>query len=140
MLPFKVLLGSALVLTSAAVSAGVYRWVDTEGHVHYTDRAVPNSELVNVRTGHVDEKAAAAAAAGAPLTGDQLTMKKADCEQKKRQYESYKTAVKIVETDSLGRKHEFNADETKQIIDKTQKEMDETCAAAGISTSSSATP
>src|ERR1051325_5006679 len=135
----RVVLPTVLMLTCAVASAGVYRWVDTEGHVHYTDKAVPNSEPVNIHTGHVEDKPSGDASA--PLTGDQLTQKKSDCEHKRRQYESYKSAVKIVETDQLGRKHEYNAEDQKMLVEKAQKDMQDVCAAAGVTISSeSSTP
>ena len=137
----RLVLSSALMLTCAVASAaGVYRWVDTEGHVHYTDKAVPNSEPVNVHTGHVQERTSAEAP-GAPNAA-QLTQLKSSCDQKKSQYESYKSAVKIVETDQLGRKHEYSAEDQKMLIDKAQKDMQDACAAAGvtITSESSSTP
>ncbi|HWT30062.1 MAG TPA: DUF4124 domain-containing protein, partial [Propylenella sp.] len=88
---FACLLG----LTSMAASAAVYRWVDEDGHVHYTDKAVVNSEVINVRTGTPKDASGNPVPAADPtLTQDQLTRKKADCEQKKQQYESYRTAIK----------------------------------------------
>ena len=144
---------SSIVIALAAAgfaisaSAAVYRWVDAEGHVHYTDKPVENSEPVNVQTGQpkgATESPSSSSSgsvtgssgitgSSSPLPADQLAQKKSECEQKKKQYASYKTAAKIVETDSLGRQHEYSADEQKQLVEKAQKEMEETCAAAGVS-------
>jgi hypothetical protein len=123
---------------SIAAPAAIYRWVDSDGHVHYTDRAVPNSELVDVHTGEV--KTGDEPAADANLPADQLALKKSQCEQKKKQYASYKTAIKIVETDSLGRQHEYTDDEMKMLIAKTQQAMLDACNAAGMGPTALTTP
>jgi hypothetical protein len=121
---------------SVAASAAIYRWVDGDGHVHFTDRAVPNSEIVDVRTGQAHEASSSEATTPDPnLPADQAALKKAECEQKKRQYKSYRTATKIVETDSLGRQHEYTDAEMKLLIDKAQQTMQSICSAAGISVS-----
>ncbi len=127
---------AALAAASFCLSAaaGVYRWVDGEGHVHYTDKAVENSEPVNIRTGQPVEKETPPPGVDPNLSTDQLAQKKSDCEQKKKQYASYASAKKIVETDGLGRAHEYSPDEMKMLAEKSQKAMEETCGAAGIST------
>ncbi len=143
--PLKVVVGALLALASVSSYAAVYRWVDTEGHVHYTDKAEPNSEPINIRTGQprdttplpssstTSSATSSSSGTSAPTTQEQ---KVALCAQKKQQLASYKTATKIVETDSLGRKHEFTAEEQTQLVTKAQQEMQEACGAAGVSTSS----
>ena len=138
MIRFKVLIAASLCLLSAAASAGVYRWVDADGRVHYTDKPVQNSEPVDTHSGQ--PKGAQPLPGPTPdssLTPEQLAQRKADCDQKKQQMTNYKTAAKIVETDSLGRQHEFSEDERKLLLKKTEQGMQESCGAAGISTSSS---
>jgi len=117
----------ALILLAipVAASAGVYRWVDADGHVHYTDKAEANADPIDVRTGKPKDVQPEGAS-----SEEQQSLKKADCEQKKKQLDSYKSAVKIIETDSLGRKHEFSAEEQKQLLDKTQQEMQQACGAS----------
>ncbi len=133
-----------LVLAAASFSltaaAAVYRWVDAQGHVHYTDKAVENAVPVDIRTGQPRNSQESPAGVDPNLTADQLAQKKAECEQKQKQYASYQSANKIVETDSLGRAHEYTADEMKMLADKTQQAMQQVCAAAGISTTAAATP
>src|SRR5688572_4383711 len=53
---------TALVLIGAATlaQADVYRWTDEQGRVHYSDRWVPNSELVKVDQSHENAQDAAA--------------------------------------------------------------------------------
>lgn len=143
MSPLKAVVGALAALVSVSSFAAVYRWVDTEGHVHYTDKAEPNSEPINVRTGQPRDAQPLPAASstsssttsgssGAASTPEQ---KVASCEQKKKQFESFKTATKIVETDSLGRQHSYTESEQKQLTEKAQQEMQEVCGAAGINVS-----
>src|SRR5260221_6427667 len=105
-IPFVVF--AALALVSGAASASIYRWVDADGRVHYTDKPVENAEPVNIRTGQ-PKGAIPLDTAPAPetkLTSEQRAQKQAACDQKKKQLATYKDAAKIVETDSLGREHE----------------------------------
>src|SRR4051794_29714676 len=114
MIRSSIIVALAAASFSISSTAAVYRWVDSEGHVHYTDKALENAEPVNVHTGQPKGTQALPAGEVPPsgnLTGEQLAQKKSECEQKKKQHDSYKTATKIVETDSLGRQHEYTADE-----------------------------
>jgi hypothetical protein len=130
----SILAALAAASFSITTSAAVYRWVDGEGHVHYTDRAVPNSEPVDIHTGQPRQSVESPTGGDPSLTTDQLALKKSECEQKKKQYASYRSATKVVETDSLGRGHEYSPDEMKLLIERSQQAMQETCGAAGIST------
>jgi hypothetical protein len=142
---FTPIAAAILALAALPALAGVYRWVDKDGHVHYTDKAEPHAEQINVHTGQI--RGSDTLDPNAPstnLTGDALVAKQAECEQKKKQYESYRTAVKIVETDSLGRKHEYTPEEQKQLTARALQEMQDICTLAGVSVSagtpSSSTP
>ncbi|QGU33290.1 DUF4124 domain-containing protein [Thermochromatium tepidum] len=44
-----------LLLFCAPSSAAVYRWLDTEGKVYYSDRRVSNADRLNVESGSVTE-------------------------------------------------------------------------------------
>ena len=130
-IPFAVF--AALALVSSAASASVYRWVDADGHVHYTDKPVQNAEPVNIHTGQ--PKGAIPLPDTTPahdprLTPDQRTQKQADCEQKKKQLATYKDAAKIVETDGLGREHEYTEAEKQALVKKTTQGMQESCGLA----------
>jgi hypothetical protein len=135
---FKLMAAVVLAVPMTATAA-IYRWVDTEGHVHYTDKAEANAEPINVHTGQPREvePIPAATSSDPSIAGDQAAQKKGDCDQKKKQYESYRTAAKIVETDSLGRAHEYTPDEQKQLVQRSQQAMKDAC---GTSVTSSATP
>lgn len=45
----RILLVVALLLVSISSMAAVYRWVDENGKVHYSDEPIPNAELVELK-------------------------------------------------------------------------------------------
>ena len=51
---WRILAISALLTAGASMTAhaDVYRWVDADGRVHYTDRWVPGAERIKLLTGH----------------------------------------------------------------------------------------
>jgi hypothetical protein len=58
---FRTLAFAGLLLgVQVATQADVYRWVDGQGRVQYTDRWVPGSQLVKVDKNKTDAEAAAA--------------------------------------------------------------------------------
>jgi predicted P-loop ATPase len=130
MIRLKLLAVGAMVVLSSMASAAVYRWVDADGKVHYTDKPVANAEPVNIQTGQPKDAVplpSSVPAQDTNLTPEQRTQKAADCEQKKKQLATYKDAAKIVETDSLGREHEYSEEEKQQLVKKTQQGMQESC-------------
>src|SRR5687767_1063831 len=52
-----------LICSSVAGAADVWRWVDSSGEVHYSDRWVPGSVLIKVERSRTNPDAAAAARA-----------------------------------------------------------------------------
>ncbi len=53
---------AALLTLSATASAEVYRWVDGQGRVHYSDRPSANAQLVSVRSRPSSDETVAARA------------------------------------------------------------------------------
>ncbi|HET7369439.1 MAG TPA: DUF4124 domain-containing protein [Gammaproteobacteria bacterium] len=54
----KYLLGFVLLLTMATASAGVYRWLDTEGVIHYSDTPPPKgAKLLSIESSPTDTAA-----------------------------------------------------------------------------------
>lgn len=47
-----------LLLCAGAVSAQVYKWVDADGVVHYTDQPVPGAERIDIKQNTVSTPAA----------------------------------------------------------------------------------
>lgn len=106
-----------------SAQAAVYKWKDANGRVHYGDQ--PVSGAVEVNGGAVT-----GAASDVPANADdqQAKQKKADeCARKRDQLATYKKASKVVETDSLGNQKEFNEDERKKLVERTQQQVVENC-------------
>lgn len=57
-----------LACLSGTVSAQVYRWVDPQGQTHYSDRPVPGSDRVSVRSGMATAEEALPSTSG-PVAG-----------------------------------------------------------------------
>lgn len=56
----RTLLVSALLVATVPASAEIYRWVDAQGHVHYSDRPVPGATRVVGIVTHATNPAAVA--------------------------------------------------------------------------------
>ena len=123
----------ALVLsigTAQAVladQATLYRWVDKNGAVHFTDQSTPGAKPFTARG---VPSAASSAAAAASAAQPDPAKSAAQCELKKKQLAGYQSAATIKETDSLGKVHEYSADERKQLVEMTRKQVTEACGSS----------
>jgi hypothetical protein len=118
--------------SAAAQDSKLYRWVDKDGHVHYGDQPGANSNAspVNIRSINTTDNLASDPAKAA------AAQKQAEaCKQKSDQFGQYQKASTITETDALGNKHEYSADEKNQLIAKTQKYLDDNCGGSASATS-----
>jgi hypothetical protein len=123
-------LALALILTGAALAvraADVYRYVDAQGGIHYTDTWVPGSTLIKVdhratsggappataRTLQGQQAIAAGDRAKADLTkqadeaavhGDVAQAKEADCKLAKDAYNKAVVARRIIKSDKDGQR------------------------------------
>lgn len=118
-----VTVGMCVAMSVLTAQADVYKWKDANGRVHYGDQPARGAEKVN--GGAVNATAADEASADA---SDQSKQKRAEeCSRRRDQLASYRTASKITETDSLGNQKEFNDDERKKLIERTQQQISESC-------------
>ncbi|MGH8541146.1 MAG: DUF4124 domain-containing protein [Stenotrophobium sp.] len=122
-----------LALTGLAFAGSVYKWTDAQGHVHYGD----NPAKLSAQKLDID----AANGEKPPATKTDTAAQKAkhveDCSRKRDQLATYKSAGRIIEKDNLGKEHEYTADERKQLIEQTQKQIDTDCADVPASDQSS---
>lgn len=60
-----------LIVSAGAASAQVYRWVDAEGHTHFSDRPLPGSDRMSIESGSGlrDSNPSSAGQPGFPLLG-----------------------------------------------------------------------
>lgn len=115
-------LGMCMAMSTLTAHADVYKWKDANGRVHYGDQPASGAEKVNA--GSVN----AAPADASDNATDQSAQKRVEeCSRMREQLANYKTASKIVETDSLGNQKEFSDDERKKLLDRTQKQIAASC-------------
>ncbi|MDB5987662.1 MAG: hypothetical protein JWR16_2715 [Nevskia sp.] len=114
-----------LVLLTGAVHADtgkVYRWVDSVGHVHFSDQADLSAHEV---------KKNAPAASKAPVSDSSEVsdggVRAQECQRKKEQLITYRHAAKVTETDGLGNTREYSPDEKQKLIELTEKSIHELC-------------
>ena len=112
-----------MAMSALNAHAAVYKWKDADGRVHYGDQPTA-SGAEKLNAGAVN----GAAADDVDNPADQTVQKKAEeCSRKRDQLANYKKASKIVETDSLGNQKEFTDDERKKLLERTQKQMTDSC-------------
>ncbi|MDR3419415.1 MAG: DUF4124 domain-containing protein [Nevskia sp.] len=124
-------LAAAGLLLAAAVTAqpNMYRWVDKDGHVHYGDQpGVANAQRLETSQ-QPNAQGAQAQPGGGGSSGATQTASgpAADCKSKTEQLANYQNAASITETDAIGNKHEYSAEERQKLVDLTQKYVDEHC-------------
>ena len=122
------LVAASLFLCAAAGADGtLYRWVDKDGRVHYGDDPAAANNAREVAPNPLN-----AGVSGSSSGGDDAAAQKqaAECKSKSDLLGRYKNAATISETDALGNTREYSADEKDQLVAKTQKYVDDHCAAA----------
>lgn len=116
----------ALVLVVAALawaamshaSQNLYRWVDAQGQVHFSDQAHDNAQRLNLRFPD-----GTASSPPPPATA----LNDAACKQDKVRLASYRKAASITETDALGKTHVFTPAEQQKLIARTQVAVKKNC-------------
>jgi hypothetical protein len=149
----RILWMGALLAISAAASADVYRWVDAQGRVHYSDRPVENAELVSIASRPTNREAVAArteaestqraqvASREAQQRSEQATanaveqdVQKSRDEQCKEAQARYKTAIESQRLYRVGkdgeRQYLTDAELTETRVN-SKKAVDELCKPAG---------
>jgi hypothetical protein len=143
----------ALLTLSATASAEVYRWVDGQGRVHYSDRPAENSQLVSVRsrpsspeaiaerTGQEAEQRAQSAARETEQRNEQATANAVQKdvnasreEQCKKAQEAYKTAVesqRLYREGKNGEREYLTDAEITEARVNGRKAVDQLCKPAG---------
>jgi Domain of unknown function (DUF4124) len=130
-----------LLLPLYAMSGDVYRTVDAQGHVEYTDTPTPGSELVHVADGHVASQPAPAKPDGAKRADEQLSQESAQramqsdltqarTEQCKKATEAYQQSIRarrIYKTDDDGSKEYLSDADADQIRLNNRLEMESAC-------------
>jgi hypothetical protein len=130
-----------LCVCAFAASAGqVYKWIDANGRVHYSDTPRPGWTRVDVRTGGgLQTVTAAPPAAGnsetvgedAEDSPERARLRAEECQRRRDQLETYRTSNQIIERDALGNERTYTEEQRLQLIEQTQRQINELCAPAG---------
>lgn len=142
--PLAALLAAVLATATLGASAGeVYKWVDPAGRTHYSDMPRPGWERVDLRGSNAVANATAPAAAESADGGEsgeateagtdtaaREQLRAEECQRAKDQLASYQRAPNIVERDALGNEKEYSSEERLQLLERTQKRVDEYCGTA----------
>lgn len=128
-------IGAGLLLISAAASAEMYRWVDSAGKVHYSDRPTQGSTEVKVRVPGdspvpaVAGDGSAPADAVEPLPEDDATQVRGQlCVQAKQRLASYEQADGLY-VDEAGGRRDLSMEERVDAIVKAKRAVKDLCEA-----------
>jgi len=147
---------AALMLTApaAAQAAEVYRWVDEQGRVHYSDRWVPGAELVGYGQprppdpeGDAEREAAekqaltasneriatqqAEEAAQKAVQQDMAQIRAERCRKAREDYQKAIQARRVYRTGPNGEREYVSEAEADAWRAKRRMEMEQACAQAG---------
>ena len=141
----KRILWCAAVLTLAtSASAEIYKWVDKDGKVQYSDTPPPAAQTkqLNINTGPAApqqtyvEKAKESqkrvadqkdASAKEEDTAKQAAQKEAECKQATAAMQGLDMQVPIWRTDASGERYYLSDEQREAEKSRTQKAMDESC-------------
>lgn len=138
----------------AAQAGQVYKWVDPNGRVHFSDTPQQGWQPVDLSGASTSDAAPGAPAATEEDAGDaeeeapasaetaestetaegteadastRTKLRAEECTRAKEQLDSYKRAPKIVERDALGKEKEYSSEERLQLIEQQQKRVSDYC-------------
>jgi len=143
----KRLLFVLLVLSSANAGAGLNKWIDANGKVHYSDQPPVGVEAAPVRAAPAPATAPAAsksytereaemrkarqsqneAAEKAALEQSNTEIEKANCAAAQQTLRSLEQGGRIVEYDEKGERSYLGDSDRQQRIDKAQAEIGKWC-------------
>lgn len=125
---------AALIALCLLLAAGpcqaqkIYRWVGADGKVKYGDMPPSTATDVQPFDKRIGTTTAVPAAAATAATDEQVLARRQTCTTKAAQLKSFSNATKLIETDALGRKREYTAEERKLLVERTRAELDSQCA------------
>lgn len=118
-------------VASAASGDRVYRWKGADGKIYFGD--TPPAGALDVRNfdGKIGGPANPTSLPPAPsLTEEQIAARDADCVTKRGQLKTYRSAVRLVERDALGREHEYTPEERQQLVHRVENDIQTVCGDA----------
>ena len=136
----KAVLFMILGVLPAVALGQVYRWVDEDGKVHYSDKPVEQAERVDVRVTRPSKSDSSASAASAtssieaqiaaeedPVKKGQLQLIKQECDLARAVLDKYENAPFLVEKQADGTERFLSADEAAAEKVKVQQQIASNC-------------
>jgi hypothetical protein len=134
---------TATVLVASA-RADIWKWVDTDGHVHYSDRWSPGAVLIkadhpNQDSANEDDQKKLAAtnreisdqlhkeAIVRAVKQDEAAEREAACKDARNRYDSAVHARRIYNTDDNGNRQYLSDDEAEQARIQAKTDVDKYC-------------
>lgn len=130
------LLGLVSLFAASLVHAEVYRWVDKQGVVHYSDNTRAEGAAA-VDLNHAENPRNAGASqplqenTSASESEELSAVRSKQCAKAKKQLKSYQNAQKIVATEADGSQRELTADEQVKEIVRTKNRVKALCSDGG---------
>ncbi|HUN27759.1 MAG TPA: DUF4124 domain-containing protein [Steroidobacteraceae bacterium] len=142
------LLAAATVsLVGAGARADIWKWVDAQGHVQYSDRWTPGAVLIKSEHGALTDDSSSSAdaqkslestsqqvsaklnkeAAQRAVQKDEATAQASQCKDAKSHYDQLIEARRIYKTDSSGNRQYLSDDEADQERVQARMDMDKAC-------------
>ncbi|WP_348819900.1 DUF4124 domain-containing protein [Fontimonas sp. SYSU GA230001] len=138
---------SCTLAVCVAQAQAVYKWVDPNGRVHFSDTpqpgwkridlnqagpaaATPTDATAGVDDGAGSDESTPADAADVADNGTRDQLRAEECKRAKEQLASYKQATRIVERDEQGKEKEYSSAERLRLLEQTQKRVNEMCGPA----------
>lgn len=117
-----------LVLGLGVAQAAVYRWVDEQGQVHYSDKPRgQNASRHNFAPGSVgataDRRRAAEAEAAEVAAAER-------CQSARDQLQQFESAASLVERSATGEERELTPEEREQHISRARARVADACEEA----------
>ncbi len=136
----KAVLFMILGVLPAVALGQVYRWVDEDGKVHYSDKPVEQAERVDVRVTRPAKSDSSSSAASAtssieaqiaaeedPVKKGQLQLIKQECDLARAVLDKYENAPFLVEKQADGTERFLSADEAAAEKVKVQQQIANNC-------------
>lgn len=132
------LLLAALCAATLPAHADVYRWVDANGKVHYSDTPPPEgAQKTQIKSGRDSQPSPAQQAKSAnpadtaqkpaDAGAAQAQLQQKQCELARATLQAYQSDATLVRKDADGNKHVLTADEKAKEIDKAKQQVKAAC-------------
>ncbi|HEX7381095.1 MAG TPA: DUF4124 domain-containing protein [Nevskiaceae bacterium] len=118
-------------------AATLYRWVDSNGQVHFSDQQRIGASAYDARHANEANSVRPTSAPTTPASASPAAHSAVDCDALRSQLSSYEKASSVTEVDALGQSHVYTAEQREQLVSHTR---DKLMSACGTDAPDSGTP